>query len=261
MLENIPGHTIVFSHQHITPGMVYVEDTGELWQIPKELESLIEERWRVHTERAHRRGTRVWNGDMYTLRDVQLKNNQLHLRVGRSDYRVNLGISANPDARYIIENSNINPPNHMGIAAHIITDDNHIVFAEAVKTIKEQSPEVVSLIAGTYNEDECKIASEENIFAQVFLELEEETGVARRDVSDIYLDSLFRYHTSFFMFIFVVRLYLSASELERRFLQNKDEENNVLISIPNSIEDIQKFYKQHQETMLDGTKIWLSLNV
>ena len=44
MLKKIPDHTIVFIHQHITQDIVYVEDTGEVWRISKELEALIDER-------------------------------------------------------------------------------------------------------------------------------------------------------------------------------------------------------------------------
>lgn len=179
-------------------------------------ESQIETVWQAMLAQAKEAGKVCYNGTSYRLNTLAVDAGKLVIELSTFEYKVRDGLLKIPGYFDLTEKYYRKGCFTTGT---IRTSDNQYVLVKlSGRSMNENSTEMV----GGIMETDVTMCSGEDIFTSFFNELEEEIGVVKDDVADIYLQTIYLDSKTNIGFYFDVTLTISANELLWRFKYNQD---------------------------------------
>jgi 8-oxo-dGTP pyrophosphatase MutT (NUDIX family) len=192
-------------------------------KIDPAVESKIEGLWTEKLKRAQENGQNCYNGISYRLNALQEKEGKLVLNFGTLEYKVRDGLIAIPEYFELPEEYY-----RKGCfsCASIRTSDGRYLMAEL--SGKSMNPNTLEFIGGIMETD-IPMNSGHDIFENLYKEAEEEAGIRKEDVAEVYLQAVYLEQRTNIGFYFEMTLSVSSGELLERFSGNKDTDIKLLV--------------------------------
>lgn len=186
--------------------------------IDKEIEAKLESFWIEKKKRADENGQICYNGTSYRLNLIATEDNCINLNFGTLEYKVRSSFKDIINLSEIIED--LYPKGCYSGATVKTKDDNYLMVELSGKSM---NPNKVDLLGGLM-ETNLKMENGEDIFNSLYMELEEEACLRKKDIKEKYLRSIYLDTYGNVGFYFEVSLDLSSEILLERF---KSESKDV----------------------------------
>src|SRR3990167_7125296 len=159
---------------------IVIQGTSETIIRPKEIQKRIDDNWQKRRHEVEARGGQLVDRPKINLIEVQVKDDKLHIKLGRGKYKDFVGT-------YETELQDTNPelvPRNFSISALLATADNHLVLLRRSRTVF-QYPTWVSTFGGSVEPEDVDENGNVDPFKTVTREVSEESGISQETINDI----------------------------------------------------------------------------
>lgn len=202
----------------------------------KLIQKAIEQQWSDMVKGRKSVGKEAWNSKVFTLVDYKVKNDILNLEIGTTTYKELQGTNATYWLLGEIYGKEY-LANAILVESVVFDKDGKFIVGKRNTGVKKEY-EPYAIFGGTMDYDDKKgvvIPNGMNPFTAMEIELEEELGITKDDVSDIYINYLVEDRKYYPILFFWTHLNISFEELHEKFLQSGDKTEHsdiVVLSKP-----------------------------
>jgi hypothetical protein len=145
--------------------------------------------WEEKLKAVQARGAQIWNGDIYYLDALEVKDNHIYLDLGVGSFK-DLAFLIDKGTEYISSNlAESDLSCYATVLVFLKTVDGKYIFPVTNGSTYQESGKV-HVLGGNLNRDEVQISSIDDIYQQASNEISEETNLtATKDL--LQLDSIF----------------------------------------------------------------------
>lgn len=211
----------------------------------KIIKKAIEQQWSDMVKGRKSVGKEAWNSKVFTLIDYKVKSDVLSLEIGTTSYKELQGTNA---TYWLL--GEIYGKEYLAngiLVESLVFDKNGKFIAGKRNTGVKKEYEPYAIFGGTMDYDDKKGAVIPNgmePFTAMRIELEEELGVTKDQVSDMYIKYLVEDRKYYPILYFWTHLNISFEELHEKFIQSGDKTEHS---------DIVVLTKQELTTILETT--------
>ncbi|MEI6479993.1 MAG: hypothetical protein WCO12_00515 [bacterium] len=183
------------------------------------IENKIDTIWEAKLKKAKEDGRVCYNGTPYRLNSLEKKENKLFLDFGPVEFKAVAGLTSIPEYFTLSESFYIKQCfNHSTVR----TADGCYLMVEL--SGKSMNMNVVDFIGGMM-EKPMEMATRDDVFNSMYVELEEEACIKKTDIEEMYLRGVYLGTMTGIGFYFETVLKVSSEELIERFKkENKDQD-------------------------------------
>jgi hypothetical protein len=210
-----------------------------VFKLDKELRELKESIWTEREKEAKENNENIWDGDIYTLEDVNILNSDNVLKISTVKYS-DIVTFVKGIGRNII---NSIYPRYICTGVIVQTTDNYFVFGS--KRGKEEG----AIIGGYSNRDELEVNVSEDFKRNMLRELKEELDIDQADLTDTRFLGILETEKGSVNIFFKVKTSLTKEEVEKRY-ENIDEKEFQSLIFKH-----EKDIKEYLDSKIDGNKV------
>jgi len=186
-------------------------------KIDPKIEGQLDALWEAKVKRAKENGiTNCYNGISYRINTIEEKGGKLVIDFGTFEYKVRDGLIEIPE--YFNLPEEYYRKGCFNRATIKTRDDKYLMVELSGKSFNSYKIDFV----GGIMEVNVPIMSGKDVFESMYVELEEEAGIEKDDIAEIYLRAVYLRPNTNVCFLFGVDLRVSSFELLARFSNNKD---------------------------------------
>lgn len=193
-------------------------------KIDPKIENKVDDIWNAKLKKAENEGRICYNGTSYRLNSFRQRETKIFLDFTTIDFKTRISLLGIPEYLNLSEEYY---KKGCSTDATVKTADNRYVMVEL--SGKSMNSNITDLMGGLV-EKPLELASGEDLFKALYIELEEEGSISKSDISEIYLKAIYLSHLTDIHFYFEVSLNVSFEELNQRFkTENKDQDIKGII--------------------------------
>ncbi len=211
----------------LLPTNISIENVPSSRKIDQKLENLCNEKWNGLMMDAKMTGKSLWNSETYRLEMCLQKNGILFLKMATIPFSIRLGMNS---FVHLVEELGLDyAAMGMFTSCFIKTADEKYIFIE--KSDKYVTNKKYAFVGGVLSKTEKVLSGGEDLFGEVFKEMEEEIGVEQTDVDSNVLTRVYITENFNACILFEVKLNKTYSEIVKKFNSKNDGEVKGLIPV------------------------------
>ena len=154
------------------------------------MQAAVEQAWSAAVTLAQSDDFTLYDGELVSLRDAKSSGQNLNLELSRTTYKSFVGTNMNP--HFVANEANRSHlANPLGISASVITRDGFIAYGRRGRRVAFQTG-WVHPFGGMVDLTDRRPDGTVDLFGAILRELQEEAGITRDEVSDLFITGLVR---------------------------------------------------------------------